>query len=72
MTEEINQQHLTFEQAEALFKGGLIGTIEFRNWLARTYSDFSAVRDNDVDDNIREMAAFKQKQFEAQQLLGVA
>lgn len=62
-------QKLTFEQADILFQRGIVGTIEFRNWLARTYPDFGAVRDDDVDNSIRELAELRQKSIKEDSLI---
>lgn len=35
-----------------LFNNGLIGTKEFRNWLAGVDANFKAIRDGSVDDEI--------------------
>lgn len=66
----MSEQLLSFEEAMQLFERGLIGTIEFRNWLARSYHDFESVRDTDVDDDIRNMASLRKKKLEAEALLG--
>lgn len=39
-----------------LFLGGIIGTKEFRSWLASNDTVFAAVRDADVDNEIDRLA----------------
>jgi hypothetical protein len=44
------------EQQHTLFRDGVIGTKEFRNWLAKVDQVFGEVRDSDVDNEIDELA----------------
>ena len=67
---ENEEKNLSFEEAMSLFDKGLVGTIEFRNWLARMYPDFATVRDSDVDDDIRSMAKMRQDRMKAEALIG--
>lgn len=39
-----------------LYTGGVIGTKEFRSWLAKTCPVFNSVRDADVDNEIDRIA----------------
>ncbi len=57
---------LTFEQMDELFKGGLVGTKEFRNWLGRKDTDFASVRDADVDNEIDRVARYRADQLREQ------
>jgi hypothetical protein len=47
---------LTFQHVYDLYMSGVMGTKEFRNWLAKKDDDFASVRDPDVDNQIDEMA----------------
>lgn len=38
------------------FKNGVIGTKEFRNWLAKQDNAFAEIRDSSVDDEIDSLA----------------
>jgi hypothetical protein len=55
---------MSFEQAFDLFKGGVMGTKEFRNWLARKDQDFKEVRDADVDNEIDRLARERAAEIE--------
>lgn len=67
---EDKQPSLTFEEAKEIFEKGVMGTVEFRNWLARAFPDFAAIRDNDVDRDIQNIAELRQKRIEAEATLG--
>jgi len=47
---------LTVDQAYNLFVNGVLGTKEFRSWLASVDGNFAAVRDADIDNEIDELA----------------
>lgn len=55
---------MTFDEKERLVRllvdirnQGMIGMLEVRNVLARLFEDFEVVRDPDLDDLIRQLAA---------------
>lgn len=58
MTEKLSMEpmDLTYEQMSYLHEKGVVGTIEFRNWLANFDKAFEKVRDEDVDNMIMERA----------------
>jgi hypothetical protein len=47
---------LFFNEMLEAYDKGIIGTVEFRSWMAKYDENFEAVRDSDVDDDIRENA----------------
>ena len=55
---------LGFYEIQALFNDGIIGTKEFRNWLALSNDAFSEIRDADIDREIEHLAASRQRQIE--------
>lgn len=48
---------LTLDDLRNLHNEGVIGLIEFRNWLQELYPEFGEIRDADVDAEIEEDAA---------------
>jgi len=62
----MEEMRLTFDQMYQLFREGLIGTKEFRNWLERADKNFAAVRDADVDNRIDALARLRDAEIEAQ------
>lgn len=54
----------TVEQMWGFFEGGGIGTKEFRNWLAKVDPVFAEVRDEDVDQEIENLAKLRQEQIQ--------
>lgn len=50
--------HIVLSVADALelFRSGIIGTIEFRSWLALRSPEFRQVRDVELDEHIHRLA----------------
>lgn len=55
---EVNNRFLIekSEQMFRFFREGVVGTKEFRNWLAKVDETFKEVRDADVDNEIDTLA----------------
>lgn len=49
MAHELN---VSFEQMLEVYDRGIIGTKEFREWLAQVHPTFQTIRDHDVDEEI--------------------
>lgn len=56
---------ISLDQMYNLFTTGVVGTKEFRNWLAKIDPFFSEVRDSDVDNEIDRIA--RERSAERQQ-----
>lgn len=54
----------TVQEMYSLFKDGVIGTKEFRSWLANNDPEFNKVRDPDVDNEIDANARERRRQQE--------
>lgn len=47
-----NVMNVTFDQMLEVYDRGIIGTKEFREWLAQVHPTFGTIRDHDVDEDI--------------------
>jgi hypothetical protein len=73
-----SQALLGYDQMFQLFVNGIIGTKEFRNWLAARDDYFLSVRDADIDNEIDRKARIRSELYrdedirrEAMQDLGI-
>lgn len=55
------------EQMFNFFKEGVLGTKEFRNWLAKNDESFASVRDPDVDNEIDDLARRRQESLKSKE-----
>jgi hypothetical protein len=53
---EGESSNLVYANMFELYSNGVIGTKEFRSWLAKVDANFASVRDADVDNEIDEQA----------------